>query len=151
MRPILLAGLDIGSTKTCAVIGEAHMDPRTRARSLKVLGVGQAPTSGVRREVVIDLDGTTESVRAAMKEAELMAGVAVDRVVVGIAGTHIQASVSTGVVAVGGEEITASDVKRVHDVARAVVVPADRELLHVLPQEYVVDHQAGISDPIGMA
>lgn len=151
MRPILLAGLDIGSTKTCAVIGEAQVDPRTRRRTLKVLGVGQAPTGGVRREVVIDLDGTTESVRAAMKEAELMAGVAVDRVVCGIAGTHIQASVSTGVVAVGGEEITAADVHRVHEVAKAVVVPADRELLHVLPQEYIVDHQAGISDPIGMA
>jgi cell division protein FtsA len=105
----------------------------------------------MRREVVTDIEGTTESVRAAMKEAELMAGVTVDRVFVGVAGEYIHARTSAGVVAVGGEEIRSDDVKRVHEVARAVVVPADREVLHVLPQEYIVDHQAGIRDPIGMA
>jgi cell division protein FtsA len=86
-----------------------------------------------------------------MKEAELMAGATVDRVFVGVAGEYIHARSSTGVVAVGGEEISAADVKRVHEVARAVVVPADREVLHVLPQEYIVDHQHGIRDPVGMA
>jgi len=149
MRANVFAGLDIGTTKTCAVIVEVGGElPRRPA--IKVLGVGQARTSGMRREVVTDLEETTESVRAAMKEAELMAGVSLDRVFVGVAGEHIHAKTSTGVVAVGREEIDASDVRRVHEVARAVVVPADREVLHVLPQEYLVDHRAGIRDPIGM-
>jgi len=150
MRPNLVAGLDIGSTKTCAVIAEVTTEPG-RGTAIKILGVGQARTGGMRREVVTDIEGTTESVRAAMKEAELMAGVTLDRVFTGVAGEYIHARTSTGVVAVGGEEIRADDVKRVHEVARAVVVPADREVLHVLPQEYIVDHQTGIRDPVGMA
>ncbi|HEX7049152.1 MAG TPA: cell division protein FtsA [Longimicrobiales bacterium] len=150
MRPYLVAGLDIGSTKTCAVIVSIDGDPPRRP-VFKILGVGQARTGGMRREVVTDIEETTESVRKAMREAELMAGAHVDRVYVGVAGEHIHAKTSTGVVAVGGDEIGAGDVRRVHEVARAVVVPADRELLHVLPQEYVVDHQSGIRDPLGMA
>jgi cell division protein FtsA len=151
MRPNnLVAGLDIGSTKTCAVIAEVVAGSRG-ARELKVLGVGQARTVGMRREVVTDIEGTTESVRTAMKEAELMAGVTVQRVFTGVAGEYIHARTSQGVVAVSGEEIGIPDVKRVQEVARAVVVPADREVLHVLPQEYIVDHQRGIRDPIGMA
>ncbi len=151
MRQNLVTGLDIGSTKTCAVIAELGGEPH-RALVVKILGVGQARTGGMRREVVTDIEGTTESVKAAIKEAELMAGVSVDRVVAGVGGEHIHATTSTGVVAVGGDrEIGPADLKRVHEVARAVVVPADRELLHVLPQEYIVDHQAGIRDPIGMA
>ncbi|HEX6134498.1 MAG TPA: cell division protein FtsA [Longimicrobiales bacterium] len=149
MRPNLVAGLDIGSTKTCAVIAEVVAD--ARGRRLKILGVGQARTVGMRREVVTDIEGTTESVRAAMKEAELMAGVSIARVCTGVAGEYIHARTSNGVVAVHGEEISSADVKRVQEVARAVVVPADREVLHVLPQEYIVDHQHGIRDPIGMA
>ena len=149
MRLNLVAGLDIGSTKTCAVIAEVVTE--AKGRRLKILGVGQARTAGMRREVVTDIEGTTESVRTAMKEAELMAGVSVQRVCTGVAGEYIHARTSNGVVAVNGEEITAADVKRVQEVARAVVVPADREVLHVLPQEYIVDHQHGIRDPIGMA
>lgn len=150
MRAQLVAGLDIGSTKTCAVIAEVL--PATRGRpGVKILGVGQARTGGMRREVVTDIEGTTESVRKAMKEAELMAGVTIDRVFTGVAGEYIHARTSNGVVAVGGDEISAADIKRVHEVARAVVVPADREVLHVLPQEYIVDHQREIRDPIGMA
>jgi cell division protein FtsA len=148
MRPNLVAGLDIGSTKTCAVIAEVVIEPR--GRGVKVLGVGQARTGGMRREVVTDIEGTTESVRTAMKEAELMAGVNVERVFTGVAGEYIHARTSTGVVAVHGE-IGLSDVRRVQEVARAIVVPADREVLHVLPQEYIVDDQRGIRDPIGMA
>lgn len=149
MRPYLVAGLDIGSTKTAAVILEVTGD--TPARSvLRVLGVGQTRTGGMRREVVTDIEETTDSVRKAMKEAELMAGVSVDRVFAGIAGEHIDASSSTGVVAVGRDEIGPDDVERVHQVARAVVVPGDRELLHVIPQEYIADHQSGIHDPVGM-
>ena len=149
-RTNLVAGLDIGSTKTCAVIAEVVAEIG-RPVMVKILGVGQTRTGGMRREVVTDIEGTTESVRTAMKEAELMAGVSVDRVFTGVAGEYIHARTSNGVVAVGGEEIRTDDVKRVQEVARAVVVPNDREVLHVLPQEYIVDHQSGIRDPIGMA
>ncbi len=150
MRANLIAALDIGTSKTCAVIGELTGDARRRP-GLKVLGVGQARTSGMRREVVTHIEETTDSVKRAVKEAELMAGVTVDRVYAGIAGEHIQAFSSSGVVAVGGEEVTASDVSRVHEVARAIALPPDRELLHAIPQEYKVDHQGGIKDPVGMA
>ena len=150
MRANLVAGLDIGSTKTCGVIAEVTLDPKGPS-IVKVLGVGQARTGGMRREVITDIEGTTASVRKAMKEAELMAGVSIDRVYTGVAGEYIHARTSNGVVAVGGDEIREADVKRVHEVARAVVVPADREVLHVLPQEYIVDHQRDIRDPIGMA
>ncbi len=149
MRPIVVAGLDIGSTKTCAVIVE--VDPEASEPGVRVLGVGQARTAGLRREVVTDIEETTESVRRAVQEAELMAGVRPEHLYVGIAGDHIDASISTGVVAVGGGEIRPGDVDRVHEVARTVVVPADREVLHVLPQEYRVDKQDGIRDPVGMA
>ena len=150
MRANLIAALDIGTTKTCAVIGELSGEPQRRP-GLKILGVGQARTSGMRREVVTHIEETTESVRKAVKEAELMAGATVDRVYAGIAGDHIQAFSSTGVVAVGGEEVGPHDVDRVHEVARAVALPPDRELLHAIPQEYMVDHQGGIKDPLGMA
>ena len=150
MKHNLVAGLDIGSTKTCAVIAEVLLDPRGHLAT-KILGMGLTRTSGIRREVVTDIEGTTVSVRNAMKEAELMAGVSVDRVFTGVAGEHIHARISTGVVAVKDDEIRVDDVRRVHEVARAVVVPADREVLHVIPQEYIVDHQSGIRDPIGMA
>ena len=111
MRANLIAALDIGTTKTCAVIGELTGD-LSRRPSLKVLGVGQARTSGMRREVVTHIEETTDSVKRAVKEAELMAGVTVDRVYAGISGEHIQAISSSGVVAVGGEEVMASDVSR---------------------------------------
>lgn len=150
MRSNIAVGLDIGSTKTCAVVAEVVAEEQ-RQPELRVLGVGQARTAGVRREVVTDIEETTESVRTAVKEAELMAGVTIDRVYAGIAGDHIASSTSSGVVAVAGEEVSPQDVQRVHEVARAVVVPADREVLHVLPQEYRVDGQGGIRDPIGMA
>ncbi|HSH44310.1 MAG TPA: cell division protein FtsA [Longimicrobiales bacterium] len=150
MNTFVVAGLDIGSTKTCAVLLEVTLE-EGQARGYRVLGVGQSRAGGVRRDVVTDLEETTESVRAAMKEAELMAGVRADRVFAGIAGNHIDASISTGVVAVGAGEIGLGDVDRVHEVARAVVVPSDREVLHVLPQEYRVDGQTDIRDPVGMA
>jgi cell division protein FtsA len=150
MRGNLIAAVDIGTTKTCAIIGEVVGDLQRRP-GLKVLGVGQARTSGMRREVVTHIEETTESVRKAMKEAELMAGATVDRVYVGIAGEHIQSYSSVGVVAVSGEEVSPQDVMRVHEVARAVALPPDRELLHAIPQEYRVDHQGGIKDPLGMA
>jgi cell division protein FtsA len=150
MSTFVVAGLDIGSTKTCAVLLEVTQE-EARSPAYRVLGVGQSRSGGIRRDVVTDLEETTSSVRSAMKEAELMAGVRADRVFTGIAGNHIDANVSTGVVAVGSGEIESADVDRVHEVARAVVVPSDREVLHVLPQEYRVDGQAEIRDPVGMA
>ncbi|HEX6070161.1 MAG TPA: cell division protein FtsA, partial [Longimicrobiaceae bacterium] len=148
MNAHIVAGLDLGSTKTAAVIAEVSGDSPDTVE-VKILGVGQARTSGIRREVVTDIEATTDSVRKAVKEAELMAGVTVDRLYTGIAGEHIHGRASTGVVAVGGHEITPRDVERVHEVARAVVIPADRELLHAIPQEYLVDGQGGIRDPVG--
>lgn len=149
MRSNLIAGLDIGTTNTCAVIGEIVTDPRRPG--LTVLGVGQARTGGLRGDAVTNIDDMTESVRSAMKEAELMAGVAVDRVYAGIGGEHIRASTSMGVVAIGDEEVSLDDVERVHIVARAVALPPDREMVHAVPQEYRVDHQSGIKDPLGMS
>ena len=150
MRAHLIAGLDIGTTKTCAVIGELTGDP-VRQRGLKVRGVGQARTNGVRGDLVTNIEATTETIRQALREAELMAGVTVDRVFAGIAGGHIQARSSMGVVAVAGEEITPGDVDRVHEVARAVALAPDRELLHAIPTDYRVDHQGGIKRALGMA
>jgi cell division protein FtsA len=149
MRPVIVSGLDIGTTKTSLVIAEVSADA-TGTPAIKILGVGQARTSGIRREIVTDIEATTDSVRRAVKEAELMAGVSVERLRTGIAGEHIHGRTSNGVVAVGGNEITTRDMERVHEVARAIVVPADREVLHAIPQEYMVDAQAGIRHPVGM-
>ncbi len=149
MRSNLIAGLDIGTTNTCAVIGEVITDPRRPG--LTILGVGQARTGGLRGDMVTNIDEMTESVRAAMKEAELMAGVTVDRVYAGIGGDHVRATNSMGVVAISDDEVSADDVERVHIVARAVALPPDREMVHAIPQEYRVDMQGGIKDPMGMA
>ncbi|HIC16289.1 MAG TPA: hypothetical protein EYO83_14255, partial [Gemmatimonadetes bacterium] len=149
MRSNLIAGLDIGTSKTCAVIGEIIGDPRRPG--LTVLGVGQARTAGVRGDIVTNIEEITESVRSSLKEAELMAGVSVDRVYAGMGGDHVRATSSMGVVAISEDEVAMDDVERVHVVARAVALPPDREMLHAVPQEYRVDNQRGISDPIGMA
>jgi cell division protein FtsA len=145
----VIAGLDIGSAKTTAIIavveGELPKHP-----SLKVLGVGQARTAGMRRGIVSDIEETTRSIQKALQDAERMAGVKVEAVYAGIAGEHVQAMTSMGVVAVNGEEVTPPDVQRVNEVARARAIPADRELLHAIPQEYRVDRNEGIRDPVGM-
>ncbi len=145
----LVAGLDLGSTKTCAVIAEVVGDLPRRPLA-KVLGVGLARNAGVRRGVVRDIEETARSVAAALRDAERMAGVAVPAVSCGIAGEHVTARTSTGVVAVSGDEVTAADVTRVNEVARAVSLGRDQEILHDIPQEYQVDQQRGISDPVGM-
>ncbi len=148
MSSILIAGVDLGMTKTCAVIAEVHEDPYLR-RDLKILGVGQAHSTGMR-QTVTHIEEATNSVRAAMHEAELMAGARVDRVYVGISGEHVRAATSPGVVAVMDEEISSFDLKRVHEVARAVAHPPDRELQHAIPQDYIVYERSGIKDPVGM-
>ena len=149
MRPKLIAGLDIGTTNTCAVIGETVGDPRRPG--LTILGVGQTRTEGLRGDMVTNIEEITESVRASMKEAELMAGVSVDRVYAGIGGDYVRAWNSMGVVAISEDEVSRDDMERVHTVARAVALPADREMVHAIPQEYRVDDQQGIKDPLGMA
>ncbi len=141
-------GLDIGTTKVAVVIAETDENG-----ALKVVGVGHAPSQGLRRGVVVHLDKTVQSIRIAVAEAERMAGVPIRRVVAGIAGEHIRSVNSRGVIAVsrGGSEIGSDDVSRVVEAARAVAIPGDREVFHVIPQEFVVDDQSGIRDPIGMS
>ena len=145
----LVAGLDIGSSRTTAIIAEAVGD--SLHASLKILGVGNARTAGMRRGIVSDIKETTQSIQKAMREAERMAGVQVDGVYAGIAGEHVEAMNSSGVVAVNGDEVTRSDIERANEVARTQPIPADRELLHAIPQEYRVDRNAGIRDPVGMS
>lgn len=143
----LIVGLDIGTTKVCAVIGE-----RTETGSLEIVGVGVAPSQGLRRGVVINIESTMQAVCAAIDAAEMMSGREVQGVITGIAGAHIEGINSRGVVAVTGRgrEIDKDDVKRVIDAAKAIVIPMDREVLHVIPQEYIVDDQGGVKNPLDM-
>ena len=145
----LVAGLDVGSARTTAIIAEVVGELPKRP-GLRVLGVGQARTTGMRRGVVADIEETTRAIRKAMEDAQRIAGVTVDSVYVGIAGEHVQTMTSKGIVAISGDEITRADVDRVNQVARAQSMPQDRELLHAIPQEYTVDRTSGIQDPIGM-
>jgi cell division protein FtsA len=144
----ILVGLDIGTTKIAAVIGR-----RDENDQMTILGVGHSPSKGLRRGVVIDIRKTVESIKAAVKQAELFAGTEVTAVYAGIAGDHIRSINSKGVIAVSGENkiITADDVVRVINAAKAIALPMDREILHILPQEYIVDSQEGIKTPVGMA
>ncbi len=145
----VIAGLDIGSAKTTVVIAEATGDLH-RPASLKILGVGQARTTGIRRGVVSGIEETTRSIKKAIEDAERMAGLRIESIYAGIAGEHVRAMTSTGIVAVNGDEISRADVDRANEVARAQSIPQDRELLHAIPQEYTVDKNHGIRDPIGM-
>lgn len=147
--PYLIGALDIGSTKTCAVIGELILNGDSSSQ-VKVLGVGQLKPNGVRRDAVSNIEDTTEEIRQALKQAELMAGVQPRALFVGMSAEYVETSGSNGVVAIGSDEISEEDVERVHEVARAVVVPPDREQLHVIPQDYSVDHRGGIQHPVGM-
>jgi cell division protein FtsA len=146
----IIAGLDIGSSKTTALIAQAVGGGDRSEPSLKILGVGQARTTGLRRGVVSDIEETTKSIKKAIEDAERMAGIKIDTIYAGIAGEHVRAMISKGIVAVNGDEISKADVDRANDVARAQPVPQDRELLHAIPQEYSVDKNQGIRDPIGM-
>ena len=146
--PRLVAGLDLGSTKVVAVIADAAGDARDSYA--RILGVGMASNSGLRRGVVRDIEETTRAIAKAMKDAERMAGVEVEQVYAGVAGEHVAGRTSHGVVSVTGDEIRTGDVARVNDVASNVSFGRDHELLHAIPLDYLVDQQAGISDPIGM-
>ncbi len=142
-----IVGLDIGTTKVSVLIAEPREDG-----PIDIIGVGCCPSRGMRKGVVVNLDACVASIKQAVEEAELMAGCSVDRAFVGIAGAHVRGLNSRGVVAISGRdhEVTRDDVRRVLHAARAVNIPPDREIFHVLPQEFTVDDQDGIHDPIGM-
>src|SRR4029450_10998389 len=142
-----IVGLDIGTTKISCVVAELR-----EGGGVEVVGLGTAPSRGLRKGVVVNLDATVDAVKSCVEEAEMMAGVAVDSATVGIAGGHIRSFNSRGVIAISGRDRTVSkeDMRRVMDAARAVSIPQDREILHVLPQEFVLDDQGGITQPLGM-
>jgi cell division protein FtsA len=150
LRKDLVVGLDIGTTKVCCIVGEVHHAINGQPATIDIVGFGTAPSLGLRKGVVINIDATVEAIKKAVKEAENMAGIKINSAYVGIAGTHIQSFNSSGVVAVKDKEITEQDIHRVIDAAKAVMIPQDREVLHVIPQEFIIDDQDGIRDPIGM-
>ncbi len=142
----LIVGLDIGTSKVVAIVGEIALDG-----TVEVIGVGSNPSRGLKKGVVVNIESTVQSIQRAIEEAELMAGCEIRSVYAGIAGSHIRSLNSHGIVAIRDSEVTHSDVERVIDAARAVAIPADQKILHVLPQEFVIDSQEGIREPIGMS
>ena len=141
----IIVGLDIGTTKICAVVGEITGD------KINIVGIGTHPSIGLRKGVVVNIESTVESIQKAIEEAELMAGCEISSVYAGIAGGHITGFNSRGIVAIKGPEVTQQDVDRVIDAARAVAIPMDREVIHVIPQEFMIDEQGGIQNPVGMS
>src|SRR6187399_3776825 len=141
----IVVGLDLGTTKVSAVVGEVDAD------GITILGVGNVPCRGLRKGVVSNIEWTVRSIREAIEAAQTMAGVEIKTVYAGVAGSHIKSHVSDGVCAIAGREVTHADLERVLEGARAIPVDADRMILHALPREYVVDNQDGIHDPVGMS
>jgi len=144
-RRALVAGLDLGTSKTAVIVGEVS------DRGVEVIGIGTAPARGLRKGVVAHVDSTVASIRKAVAEAEAMAGCEIRQVIASVAGAHVRGITSHGVVAVRNGEVSPGDVDRVLDAARAVALPAEREVLHVVPQEFIIDDQEGIKEPVGMA
>ncbi len=142
----LIVGLDIGTSKVVAIVGEV-----TEEGGIEVIGIGSHPSRGLKKGVVVNIESTVHSIQRAVEEAELMAGCDIHAVYAGIAGSHIRSLNSHGIVAIRDKEVSASDVERVIDAARAVAIPADQKILHILPQEFIIDSQEGISEPIGMS
>jgi cell division protein FtsA len=141
----IVVGLDVGTTKTCAVVAAL------RGTGAEILGCGLSPSTGLRKGIVINIDETADSIKRAVREAESSAGVKIKSVSVGISGGHIRGFDSSGAVGIRGREVTCSDVMRAIDSARTVYIPLDRELLHSVPTEYVLDGQEGITDPVAMS
>ena len=141
----IVVGLDIGTSKVCAVVGEMT------ETGVEIIGVGSHSSQGLRKGVVINIEGTVNSVKKAVEEAGLMAGCEIHTVYTSISGGHIKAFNSHGIVAVKNKEVTQRDLERVIDAARAVAIPMDRDVLHVLPQDYIIDDQDGIREPLGMS
>ncbi|MGE0114818.1 MAG: cell division protein FtsA [Steroidobacteraceae bacterium] len=142
----LIVGLDIGTSKVVALVGEIRMD-----NSIEIIGLGSHPSRGLKKGVVVNIESTVQSIQRAIEEAELMAGCEIHSVYAGIAGSHVRSLNSHGIVAIRNKEVTAEDVDRVIDAARAVAIPADQKILHILPQEFIIDNQEGIREPVGMA
>ncbi len=141
----MIVGLDIGTSKVVAIVGEVTSDGR-----IEIIGIGSHPSKGLKKGVVVNIESTVHSIQRAIEEAELMAGCQIHSVYAGIAGSHIRSLNSHGIVAIRDKEVTPSDVERVIDAARAVAIPADQKILHILPQEFVIDEQDGIREPVGM-
>ncbi|MCC5016257.1 MULTISPECIES: cell division protein FtsA [unclassified Legionella] len=142
----IITGLDIGTSKVVALIGEVTADG-----AIEIIGIGRHPSRGLKRGVVVDIEATVNSIQRAVQEAELMAGCEVRTAYAGIAGSHIRSLNSHGIVAIRNKEVSHADVAGVIDAAKAVAIPADQKILHVLPQEFIIDHQGSIREPAGMA
>ncbi len=145
MAEQIIVGLDIGTTKICAVVGEVL------PTGIEIIGIGSHPSEGLRKGVVINIERTVNSIKEAIEEAETMAGCEISSVYAGVAGGHIKGFNSHGVIALKEKEVTKKDIERVIEAASAVAIPMDREVIHILTQEYVVDEQDGIVDPLGMS
>ena len=141
----MIVGLDIGTSKVVAIVGEIATDG-----GIEIIGIGSHPSKGLKKGVVVNIESTVHSIQRAVEEAELMAGCQIHSVYAGIAGSHIRSLNSHGIVAIRDKEVTPNDVERVIDAARAVAIPADQKILHILPQEFVIDDQDGIREPVGM-
>jgi cell division protein FtsA len=142
----LIVGLDIGTSKVVAIVGEV-----TAEGDIEIIGIGTQASRGLKKGVVVNIESTVQSIQRAVEEAELMAGCQIRSVYAGIAGSHIRSINSHGIVAIKEKEVTAADVGRVFDAAKAVAIPADQRILHVLPQDFVIDNSEGIRDPISMS
>jgi len=142
----MIVGLDIGTSKVVAIVGEIGVDGQ-----IEIVGIGSNPSKGMKKGVVVNIESTVQSIQRAVEEAELMAGCQIHSVFVGIAGSHIRSLNSHGIVAIRDREVYSLDLERVIDAAQAVAIPADQKVLHILPQEYVIDNQEGIKEPMGMS
>ena len=142
----MIVGLDIGTSKVVAIVGQSYADG-----TMEIVGIGSQPSRGMKKGVVVDIEATVRSIQRAVEEAELMAGCHIHTVYAGIAGSHVRSLNSHGIVAIRDREVAQADIDRVIDAAQAVAIPADQKTLHVLPQEYVVDNQEGVREPIGMS
>lgn len=142
----MIVGLDIGTSKVVALVGEIDADG-----CLEIVGIGTHKSSGLKRGVVVDIESTVQSIQRAIEEAELMAGCQIHSVYAGIAGSHIRSMNSHGIVGIRDREVQSSDVDRVIDAAQAVAIPADQKVLHILPQDYIIDNQEGVRAPLGMS
>jgi cell division protein FtsA len=142
----LIVGLDIGTSKVVAIVGELRDDG-----AIDIIGIGSHPSRGLKRGVVVNIESTEQSIQRAVEEAELMAGCQIHGVHAGIAGSHIRSMDSHGIVAIKDREVTTNDVERVIDAAKAVAIPADQKIIHIMPQEFIIDQQDGIRQPVGMS
>ena len=142
----LIVGLDIGTSKVVAIVAEVNEE-----NEIEIIGLGSCRSQGLRRGVVVNIDSTVKTIRSAIQEVELMAGCNVHSVFTGIAGSHIRSLNSHGIVAIRDNEVTTGDIERVIDAARAVAIPADQKILHIIPRDFIIDGQEGINEPVGMS